>query len=166
MPPPIAAAARHGIAYRDERDDDLPFLRALYLSTRAEEVAQTGWPIAAQHAFLNQQFDFQRAHYRAHYPAEWLVIERAGEALGRLYLERAAGDFRVIDISLIPAARGTGIGGAILSDVIAEAGAAAAKVSIHVEHVNPARRLYDRLGFVAVAEEGPYIRMERPAQVS
>ncbi|HWK34798.1 GNAT family N-acetyltransferase [Sphingomonas sp.] len=158
----LDAAARLGVACRDERDDDIPFLRALYVSTRAEEVARTDWPVAAQQAFLHQQFDFQRQHYRAHYQAEWLVIERAGTAIGRLYLARWPGDFRIVDIALLPEARGSGIGGAILADVIAEAVAAAAKVSIHVEHANPARRLYHRLGFVEVEEDGPYIRMERP----
>jgi ribosomal protein S18 acetylase RimI-like enzyme len=36
-------------------------------------------------------------------------------------------------------------------------------VSIHVEIYNPARRLYDRLGFVQVGEDkGIYIEMEVP----
>ena len=40
----VAAAPRFGIAYRPMTDDDLPFVAALYASTRAEEVAPTGWP--------------------------------------------------------------------------------------------------------------------------
>ena len=39
MPPPITAAADHGIGYRPIDEADLPFLAALYASTRAEEVA-------------------------------------------------------------------------------------------------------------------------------
>ncbi len=38
------------------------------------------------------------------------------------------------------------------------------RVSIHVEHDNPARRLYDRLGFQHVDTNGVYHLMEwRPA---
>jgi hypothetical protein len=34
-------------------------------------------------------------------------------------------------------------------------------VSIHVEQGNPARSLYDRLGFVPVREDGLHVLMER-----
>ena len=40
MPPPLRAAAPFGIAYRPMTDDDLPFVDALFASTRAEEVAR------------------------------------------------------------------------------------------------------------------------------
>jgi hypothetical protein len=84
MPPPVAAAAAFGISYRAETDDDLPFVAALYATTRAEEVAATGWPPAMQAAFLEQQHRAQRRHYRAAHPqGEWLLIERAGEPIGR-----------------------------------------------------------------------------------
>ena len=35
MPPPVEAAAAFGIAYREMTDDDLPFVAALYATTRA-----------------------------------------------------------------------------------------------------------------------------------
>ena len=165
MPPPLAAAAALGIAYRPMVEDDLPFIEALYASTRTEELALTGWPEAQQQAFLIQQHRAQHQHYRIHFAeAEWLIVERGGEAIGRLYLDNRDDRHRVIDISLVPAARGQGIGGAILSDVIAAAEAQGKSVSIHVEVSNPARRLYDRLGFVTVADEGIYLRLERPAR--
>ena len=161
MPPPLVAAAAFGIAYRDERDEDRAFSFSVYASTRAEEVAQTGWPIEMQHRFLAQQAEAQHLHYRHHYPnAEWLIIERGGEAIGRLYLEEWPSQFRVIDVSLLPESRGSGIGAAILADIGAVAAAAAKKVSIHVEKNNPARRLYLRLGFATVEDKGIYDLME------
>jgi predicted GNAT family acetyltransferase len=36
------------------------------------------------------------------------------------------------------------------------------KLSIHVEQNNPARSLYDRLGFQPAGEHGVYVLMERP----
>ena len=43
---------------------------------------------------------------------------------------------------------------------MAEAAQADKRVSIHVEHVNPALRLYTRLGFRPVADQGVYVLME------
>ena len=162
MPPPLRAAAALGITYRAMSDGDLPFAASLYASTRSEELAQTGWPDEIQHAFLAQQFDAQHRHYRQHYPAaEWLIVERAGERIGRLYIEEWEREFRIIDIALVPTSRGQGLGAAILSDVIAHAGAAGKAVSIHVEKHNEAMRLYRRLGFAKVDEHGVYDLMER-----
>jgi len=161
MPPPLREAARHGIAYRAMTDADLPFVAALYASTRAEEVAATGWPDDLRRAFLAQQHEAQHSHYRKFYPeAERLIIEREGEAIGRLYLAEWERELRVVDIALVPAARGTGIGCAILRDVQALATARGKAVSIHVEKNNPARRLYDRLGFAAVEDKGVYDLLE------
>ncbi|HWT11377.1 MAG TPA: GNAT family N-acetyltransferase [Allosphingosinicella sp.] len=143
-------------------DSDLPFIAALYASTRADEVAATGWPVPLQQAFLAQQHRAQHQHYRARHPcAEWLIVERGGEAIGRLYLEEREADLHVIDISLLPDSRGQGIGGAILRDIIAAAGRAGKAVAMHVEARNPARRLYDRLGFTVVEDKGLYLQLER-----
>lgn len=161
MPPPLRAAARFGIAYRPMVDEDLPFVAALYASTRAEEVALTGWPAEMQRAFLAQQHQAQHRHYRAYHPdAEWLIVERDGEAIGRLYLDEREAQLEIIDISLAAAVRGKGLGRAILADVIEKARAAGKGVSLHVESHNPARRLYDRLGFQMVEDKGVYLQME------
>jgi ribosomal protein S18 acetylase RimI-like enzyme len=157
MPPPLRAAAPFGISYRPFTDEDLPFVAALYASTREAEVAQTGWPVEAQRAFLAQQFEAQHRHYRQHYyDAEWLILERAGAAIGRLYLFEDATEFTIVDISLIPEARGQGIGAALLEDVCALARGKGKIVSIHVEKNNPARRLYGRLGFEVKEDLGVY----------
>ena len=157
MPPPLRAAAAFGLAYRPATDEDLPFLAALYASTRAEEVAQTGWPEEAQRAFLHQQHEAQHAHYANVYAdAERLVVTAAGEPVGRLYLAEWPSQIRIVDISLLPSHRGRGIGEAILRDVQADAASRGKSVSIHVERFNPARRLYGRLGFEAVEDKGIY----------
>ena len=161
MPPPLVAAAQRGLCYRPASDDDLPFLAALYASTRAEEVAAAGWPAEQERAFLAHQFNAQHHHYVTYYPAaERLVIERAGDAIGRLYIEEWTREFRIIDIALVPAAQRQGLGGAILADVLALAAAAGKAVSIHVEKNNPAMRLYRRLGFATVEDKGVYDLLE------
>ena len=157
MPPPLKSAASLGISYRPMAAADLPFLAALYASTRADEMAATGWPEEARQQFLAQQFDAQHRHYMAHYePAEWLIVERDGVAIGRLYIRQSEGASHIIDISLLPAARGLGIGGAILADILDAAAQAGKRVELHVEKSNPARRLYARMGFAVIEDRGAY----------
>lgn len=142
-------------------DGDLPFVASLYASTRREELAATDWPQELQDAFLAQQHEAQHNFYRANYVgAEWLIIEREGEAVGRLYRVIWPREIRVIDISLIPAARGSGIGGGILAAIQDEARALRKAVSIHVEKNNRARSLYLRLGFEVIEDKGVYDLME------
>lgn len=141
-------------------DADLPFIAALYASTRAEEVAATQWPEELQQAFLAQQHQAQHNHYQAHYPtALWLVVETAGDPIGRLYLDEREGDLHLIDISLVPARRGGGIGTAIMEDLVEWARARGMTMTLYVEPPNPARRLYERLGFIAEGEAGIYEMM-------
>lgn len=164
MPPPLIAAAAFGLAYRAMTEADLPFVEALFASTRAEEFARTGLGPEQLRALLVQQHNAQHQHFRRQHPAaEWLIVERAGEPIGRLYLDRSGDSDRVIDISLVPEVRGRGIGGAILADVIAAAEEVGKPVSMHVAIRNPARRLYERLGFVTVDASALYLRLERPA---
>jgi ribosomal protein S18 acetylase RimI-like enzyme len=164
MPPPTRAAARFGITYR-EMDEvaDLDFVAALYAETRQEELAPVPWTGEQKAAFLAQQHAAQHAHYRAHYPgAEWLIIERKGIPVGRLYLSAGRQEVRIVDIAIVAAARGQGIGGAILVDLSEQADADGRSLSIHVEKNNPARRLYERLGFAVAADRGVYDFLVRP----
>jgi len=161
MPPPLHAAARFGLRYRPLAEEDFRFTEALYFSTRDEELALSGWPEAQKAAFLAQQHDAQHRHYQAHYPdAEWLIIERGEVAIGRLYVDAWTHELRIVDISLMPEARGQGIGEAILRDVIEWARDMGKGVSIHVEKHNPARSLYLRLGFAVTEDKGIYDLME------
>ena len=164
MPPPLRAAAAFGLSFRPATEDDLPFFAALYASTREEEMAQSGWPPELQRAFLQQQHEAQHAHYANVYAeAERLVVLHGGEAIGRLYLSEWPSQIRIVDISLVPDARGRGLGDALLRDLQADAASRGKGVSIHVEKFNPARNLYVRLGFELVEDKGIYdLMMWRP----
>lgn len=150
------------INFRSMTDSDLEFLRMLYASTRWDEMAVTGWPAEQINQFLLQQFEAQHVHYTTHFGAADfdLILGENEEPIGRLYLEERADEFRIIDIALLPAHRGKGIGGRILQDIIDKAFAARKAVRIHVEHNNPAMHLYRRLGFSKIEDQGVYHLME------
>ena len=157
MPPPLKAARKFGVSYREFGDEDLPFVAELYASTRREELAATGWPPEMQEAFLAQQHAAQHSHYSIHFAdAEWLIIEREGEPAGRLYLRETADSLHIVDIALLPQHRGKGAGGAILQDILDLARSRGTAVTIHVEKNNPARSLYARLGFEIAEDRGVY----------
>jgi ribosomal protein S18 acetylase RimI-like enzyme len=141
--------------------EDRDFLLRVYASTRADEMLLVDWNDEQKDAFLRMQFEAQDAYYRENYgSATFDVIEVDGEPGGRLYVARWADEIRIIDIALLPEHRGVGIGTALLSALLDEAAEAGKRLSIHVEVNNPARRLYERLGFVEVEEQGVYLLME------
>jgi ribosomal protein S18 acetylase RimI-like enzyme len=145
---------------------DEPFLAALYASTRAEEMALAGWDTATQQAFLWQQFQAQQAHYQAYFPqGQHQVVTLDGQPIGRIYLDRDEEHLHLLDIALLPALRGQGIGGALMAALLDEARAAGLPVTLHVYRFDHrVRAWYQRLGFALVSESGLYELMEwRPA---
>jgi ribosomal protein S18 acetylase RimI-like enzyme len=150
-------AAQAGLTFRRTTDADLPFLKRVYASTRAEELAVTPWSDAQKAAFVDMQFRAQHADYQTNYPdADWLVIMRGGDEIGRLYLGRWPNEHCIIDIALLSEHRGKGLGEALLRDLMDEAAACGKTVRIYVEKFNPAMRLYRRLGFKTEEDKGVY----------
>lgn len=157
----IRTQAPPGCTLRPEEEADFELLAELYASTRREEVAQVPWSEEEKETFLRWQFESQYRHYRQHYPdCEFLVIEREGRPIGRLYVDRRADQIRLVDIALLPEHRGAGLGTALLRTLLDEGGERGLPVSIHVEYNNPALRLYRRLGFRHVDSNGVYYLME------
>jgi ribosomal protein S18 acetylase RimI-like enzyme len=121
------------------------------------------WDDAQKEAFLRMQFDAQDEWWREHYAqASFDMILVDGEPAGRFYMHRGDREMRIVDIALLPEHRGNGVGTSLLRDLIAEADAAGKSVTIHVERVNPALRLYERLGFSLAEDKGVYLFLERP----
>lgn len=144
----------------------MEFLFRLYASTRADEMAMVvDWTDEQKEAFLQMQFQAQDAWYREHYEGAQLdLLLVDGAPAGRFYIHRREAEIRLMDIALLPEHRNSGIGSSVLRDLMAEAEAAGKPLTIHVEKYNPAMRLYQRLGFKAIADRGPYDLMEwRPA---
>lgn len=150
------------VSLRPETDDDIPFLCAVYASTRCEELAAAPWSDEQKADFLRMQFDAQRQHYRSHYPADtrYDVIECGGERVGRWYEARLDGERRLMDVALLPGHRNRGIGTALVRELMGRAAGENERVTLHVEFFNPAMHLYENLGFRPVEQRGVYWFME------
>lgn len=150
------------IELRPAQPQDRAFLERVYASARAEELAPVPWTAEQKAAFLHMQFEAQDHHYRRFYGSARFDLIVAGEQpIGRMYVERAASEIRLLDIALLPERRGAGIGGALIAELIAEARAQGKPITLHVERSNRAHRLYTRLGFRETGEEtGVYVMMK------
>lgn len=130
--------------------DDL-FLKTLYASTRDDLAPLAADPLLFD-TLIDMQWRAQRAGYRDTWPdAHDLILDDADGAAGRLLVETSTSQWRLIDIALLPRARGRGYGSAVLRALQGAARTAGAQLSLRVRRDNPAaRRLYVALGFDAV----------------
>lgn len=149
---------------RPARSDDQEFLFRLYASTRLQEIGAFGWPEAQQQAFLRMQFNAQQRWYEMSYSqADHQIIEQDGAPIGRLMVWRQPGFVLLVDIALLPEFRGKGIGGALIGKLIQECDQQKLPLRLQVQRVNPAQRLYQRLGFNKTGEDQMYLQMEKQA---
>ena len=149
------------ISLRDVLPDDDPFLYEVYASSREQELALVPWTEEQRKAFLLMQCNAQHSYYREHYPnATHSIILRDDIRLGRLYVLRDKDAIRILDITILPAYRGAGVGTSLIRPLLEEADQSKRSVQIYVETFNPSLQLFQRLGFKPIAEEGINFLME------
>ena len=154
------------VTFRPARPDDEPFLYQLYCGTRNEDIAAAELSAPQQEVLLKMQYLAQQHSYKAQYPkADHDIILLDGRPIGRVMVERGPAANLGVDIALLPEYRSTGIGGAIIQDLLDEAREAGKPFRIHVVKSNRAKRLYDRLGFTEIAETGTHYIMEWTSSV-
>jgi ribosomal protein S18 acetylase RimI-like enzyme len=154
----------HLLTLRPVSPADDAFLFELYASTRPD-LASLGLGGAQLDALLRGQWLAQRHGYLARYPhGEHQLVLLDGRPVGRLWVAREPGALRLVDISLLPAHRGSGVGTELLRALQQEATTAGKPLRLSVARDNPARRLYARLGFTPVAgtetSTDPYLALE------
>lgn len=152
------------LTLRPETGDDEPLLFALYSSTRADELALTGWDADTCQSFLRMQFAAQRSGYGQMFPNAQFNIVMAGEVpIGRIVVNRAAHEIRVVDLVIAPEERNGGVGTELMRPLIAESANVKLPLRLCVVRGNRALRFYERLGFVKTGELATHLEMERPA---
>jgi len=142
--------------------DDQDFLFVLYASTREEELRLWGWDEHQQRAFLEMQFRGQNQHYGLCYPqADSNIILFNDQPVGRLLIDRSRQEILLVDIALLPEYQNRHIGTTLIQSLLREAAGAQKNVELHVLRGSAAVRLYERLGFTNVADDGVYLNMKK-----
>jgi GNAT superfamily N-acetyltransferase len=160
-PAPHPEMVNAGLSLRGMSRADMRFLQVLTVQTRWHEVAPiVDWTPDQKIAFLESQHGMQILHYLKAFPdGQFMIVEHLGRPIGRLVLHRTAQSVKIVDITLIPEARGRAIGTFLLISVQEDAKARGVPVSLDVERQNPAARLYGRLGFEAIQSGTTHVQM-------
>ena len=153
MQPTMSVTTRAATA----ADED--FLSRLFLSTRPE-LLSINMPEAQKEALIKMQFNVQRQQYDACYPhADSRIILRDDAPVGRMLVARSEAEIVLVDIALLPEYRSAGIGSALIQQLLVEAAERRKRVRLQVFKLNPALRLYERLGFSITADQSMYWEM-------
>lgn len=144
--PPTGPAtfAVNDIRFRSAMADDFEPLLALRIQVMREHLERIG------------RFDPDRARERfaaGFVPADMKLIEVEGRLAGCVSLGAAAGGLELSHFYLHPDVQGRGLGGAVLAMLLTGADAACVTVRLSVLKQSPARRFYERHGFVLERQE-------------
>ncbi len=155
------------LTFRATTPDDEEFLMQVFASYMAERLAEANSPVLTWAELITQQFKAQHYSYRTNFPkSTFEIVLVDGEKAGRLYLDRREDEIRILDLILLPAFRGQGIGTKLLEGLFDEACKTRKKVGAHVDHGCRAMNLALRLGFSAQLEtEGTTLMMWDPDTV-
>jgi ribosomal protein S18 acetylase RimI-like enzyme len=135
---------------------DEAFLLALRKATMTAHLTRVGEPAddAAHRARLLHRYG----------TAQVICID--GAPAGLLKAHRTNAEWVVVQIQISPALQGRGLGERVLHGVLRAAQADALPVTLKVLKGNPAKRLYDRLGFEIVGEDETQFYMRRAVRTS
>ena len=131
--------------------DDIDFLFRLHRTAMQTYVTQTwgAWDEGWQLQHFQEHFD----------PAHCEIIVLQAQDIGVISVVRQVTGVFLSNIELLPAYQGQGIGTSLIKTLLDEARQKGVVLTLQVLKVNPARRLYERLGFVISGETVTHFQM-------
>ena len=146
---------RMKIRLRPATESDYEYLWWLHGATMRTYVeAIWGWDEAVQRQYFEERFD----------PARLQIVESAGQTVGYISVERQREFIFLSAITMAPQTQRQGIGTRLIRDLQDEAERQRIPLRLRVLQGNPARRLYERLGFAVTEETETHITMSWPPQ--
>ena len=134
--------ATEELAFRSATEADFPFLLDLRRKTMSEHLRLSGVePSEREHA----------ERVLARFECAEIIMLR-GNPIGLLKVARDDKSWNLIQIQLAPEQQHKGFGTSILRALLDDAVQSRASVKLSVLKANPARRLYERLGFRVLNE--------------
>lgn len=141
------SSARHNL--RLSGADDAGFLFQLFVGRSTARFALLGWSDAQLHLMLQMQYRARAEGYAKQFAGleSFMICTADQQPVGEVLIHRSDQEIRIVDICISRDCRKQGIGTQILLKLQREAAAAGSAITLSVDHGNPARRLYERLGF-------------------
>jgi ribosomal protein S18 acetylase RimI-like enzyme len=103
--------------------------------------------------FIALKFKAQRMARAAEFPdLDHSILWVAGHRIGQLLLHETDAEVRLLDLSLLAAFRGEGIGTSIVEQLQTYARERGLPLRLSVDTLNPAKHLFNRLGFAEIGE--------------
>lgn len=87
------------------------------------------------------------------------IVEISGESIGCICALEREHELRIVRVFILPEYQGQGIGTRIVEDLLSSARQRGVPTRLRVLKVNPARRLYERLGFDIIDETDTHYEM-------
>jgi len=139
------------LGFRSATGDDASYCFELNRRTLRDYVLATWgrWDDAEQALHFQSSFNPDRSR----------IIRLDGRDIGLLVVDASADPYRLLTIAIMPEHQRKGLGARVIDRVIDEA--APKDVWLQVLRVNPARTLYERLGFRLFEETDTHFRMLR-----
>ena len=114
--------------------------------------------------YMQELIVWDEQEQRASFAAQWKreevrIISVDGKDVGWLQVAELPAEIRLQKFFVSPQYQRSGIGSEVLRNLLATWRTTGKKIVLKVLKNNPARRLYERLGFSVVAEAGVTFRM-------
>ncbi|MCW5550371.1 MAG: GNAT family N-acetyltransferase [Opitutaceae bacterium] len=104
--------------------------------------------------------DWQAERFRQNFrPDHVQVIVLDGHDAGLLHVVRSPEEIRLVNIQISPEFQNRGLGTEVMHRLLAEARREKLPLRLQVLKVNPARRLYERIGFTVAGETETHYQM-------
>ena len=151
----MAAMDLSAVRLRAAAPEDMEFLFALQKAAMRPHIERVwgAWNEDKQRALFFERTD----------PDTHQIIQLSGEPVGAWWVRPHADALELVRIYLLPSTQGKGIGTYLIERLVAEARGARKAVRLRVLKGNPARRLYERLGFVVTEETETHDHMATTA---
>jgi ribosomal protein S18 acetylase RimI-like enzyme len=141
--------------------EDEPWLFELFAADKRAEFAAFGLPDEQAESIVTMQYRGRAFTYSQQYPEaeDSILLDDHGYPAGRLLVNRAQGCWRIVDIAVTPSQRSKGLATAAIKDCQARSAECGASLELSVSPANPARALYEGLGFRAAGGTALAIEM-------
>jgi len=144
--------AGYALDLRPAAESDFETVFAITMATMRAYVEATWgiWDEAEHRSRIRDSFE----------PSTHRLVHVDGQLAGLLAVKVHAEHVQLVKLFLLPSFQGRGIGTQLVRQVMAQAAAQERPVRLRVLRVNPAQRLYLRLGFVITDETPERLIME------